>query len=893
MIDGDAKSSLRKLLLFSLCLSLASVLLPAAGLAEKGPVRQVLPNGMTVILQENRAAPVVSIQVWVKAGSAQEQDRESGLAHVHEHMLFKGTRSRGVGTIAREVEAAGGQINAFTSWEMTVYYVNMASRFMKQGIDILADIIENAAFDAQELEKEIEVILEEIRRARDIPSRRLSETFYATAYGVHPYGRPVIGTEETVRSFTREDVLHFYHKWYVPENLVWVMVGDLDPEALMPELVKKLSRIPSRPVPDLTRPVEPPQSAPRVFVQREDVKEAYLRIGFHIPDISSPDAPALDLLALVLGQGRSSRLYSTLRMQRRLVNSISAYSMTPKDPGLFILTAGLEVSDIDQALAGILEETFRLCFEPVTADELNKAKAQLERDFIYAKETVQGQARQLGYYEAIVGDLDFGRKYLERLRTVRAEDVLRVARTYIRPENLTLGTLVPKDTGEELSDEKLLQAAANRFSDVESRFKKRVMETSEAQDPFMKVRLPNGATLLIKENRAVPIVSFRAVFLGGLLSENDRNNGISNFLARMLNKGTSTMSAEEIATAVESLAGSVSGFSGRDSFGLTGETVSWNFLPVFEIFSDILLNPAFPEEHVEKTRQDVLAAIKNQEDNLAYLAFNLLWKNLYPCHPYGMDVLGMPASVEGITRQDLLEYHRRHAVSGNVVLAIVGDIDRIEARQAAERSLLALPAEPFKRSAEPCDLPIQRKAVRHVSAEKQQAHIVWGARGARHTDKDRYSLDVLDAVLSGMGGRLFTELRDQQSLAYSVTALNRQGLDPGLFAIYMATSPDKREAAIDGIREQIERIRKKGIAKEEIERAKNYLIGTHAVAIQTNAAQAAAMAFNERYGLGYGEYLEYPRHIEKVTSKKVRKAVEKYLYSDGFVEAEILPANNQ
>jgi zinc protease len=844
---------------------------------------------MTVILQENHAAPVVSIQVWVKAGSVQERDEEAGVAHVHEHMLFKGTESRGVGTIAREVEAAGGEINAYTSWEMTVYYVNMASRFKHKGIEILADIIQNAAFDEQELAKEIEVVREEIRRGKDMPARRLSETFYGTAYRTHPYGRPVIGYDEVVKDFTRDDVLRFYRNWYVPENLVWVMVGDLDAQTLMPELEKRLSRIPNRPLPEQPERVEPPQKKLRVFVQTEDAKEARVMMGFHIPSISHPDVPALDLLAQILGQGRSSRLYSSLRMQRRLVNSISTYSMTPKDPGLFVLRAGLEAKDMDQALAGMLDEMFRVCFSPVTAEELKRAKTQIESDFIYQKQTVQGQARELGYYEAIVGDLRFGEKYLERIREVGAEDLLRVASTYLRPQNMILGTLVPKTAANEVSEKKLRKRVMGAYEGARSRFAKQGDEDSETRNPVLKVQLSNGATLLVKENRAVPLVSFRAVFLGGLLSEQEKENGISNFVARMLNKGTKRMDAEAIAEEIESLAGSVSGFSGRDSLGLTGEAVSWNFLPVFEIFSDILLHPTFPEEYVEKTRQDMLAAIKNQEDSLAHVAFRLQWKALYPCHPYGMDVLGTLESVKNISREDLLAYYRKHAVSQNLVLAIVGDIDRMQAREVVERALMGLRNEPFLRSVEACDAPPQQKATQEVSAEKQQAHILVGARGARHAEPDKYRLDVLEAVLSGQGGRLFTELRDQQSLAYSVTAIHREALNPGLFTLYMATSPDKREVALDGMLQQLKRIREEAISEEELERAKNYLIGTYEVGIQTNSAQASAMAFNERYGLGYQEYMRYPQRIEEVTAEEVQQAAAKYLCSECLTETKVVP----
>jgi zinc protease len=853
------------------------------------PVRRVLSNGMTVILQENHAAPVVSIQVWVKAGSVQEKDHEAGIAHVHEHVLFKGTQERGVGEIAREVEAAGGEINAYTSWDMTVYFVNMASRFKDRGIDILADIIENAAFDAEELRKELEVIREEIRRSKDMPRTRLSEAFYSAAYSKHPYGRPVIGYDEVVKGFTREDVLRFYRNWYVPENLVWVMVGDLDANALLPELEARLSRIPSRPAPPKEKTAEPPQAEPRAVLLKEDAKEAALQIGFHIPGISHPDVPALDLLAQVLGHGRSSRLYSSLRMQRRLVNSISAYSMTPKEPGLFILSAGLEAPDIDSALAGMLEETFRMRFERVTAQELKKAKTQIQSDFIYQQQTVQGQARELGSYEAIVGDLGFGEQYLARVRSVGAEDVLRVARTYFHPDNLTLGTLVPRKAADGVSEKRLLKVVAGTYKSMEDRFAEERDRTPGPESPVLEVRFPNGATLLVKENRAVPLVSLQAAFLGGLLSENPGDNGISNFVARMLNKGTERRSAEAIAEEVESLAGSISGFSGRDSFGLSGETVAWNFLPLFEVFSDILLNPAFPEEYVEKTRKDVLAAIKNQEDSLDSLAFLLLWKTLYPCHPYGMDILGTRKGLQGFTRADLLAYYRKHAVSRNVVLAIVGDIDRMQAREAAEQLLMGLPDEPFVRSIEACDARPVREAMQQVSAEKQQAHILVGARGARHSDREKYSLDVLDAVLSGQGGRLFTELRDRQSLAYSVTALHREAVNEGLFALYMATSPDKKETATDGMLEQIRRVREQGVSDEELERAKNFLIGTYEVGIQTNSAQASAMAFNELYGLGYAEYMEYPRRVAGVTANEVKEAAEKYLCADCLSRAEIVP----
>ena len=879
--------------LAAVILLLVPIALPAQGFSNKPPVRRVLANGMVVILQENPSAPVVSIQVLVRTGSTDEKDQEAGIAHLHEHMLFKGTAGRGVGVIATEVEAAGGEINAYTSWENTVYFIDMASRFMDKGIDILADIIENAAFDPVELEKEKEVVLEEIRRSKDDPESRLSEAFFAKAYTVHPYRRPVIGLKETVQSVTRQDVLQFYRRWYVPENMIWVMAGNLDSERVLPLLESRLSRISTNRVPDREKIHEPPQTHPRAFLLQEDVKESSIRIGFHIPEITHPDVPALDLLAQILGQGRSSRLYQALRMQKRVVNSIGAYSMTPRDPGMLIVSASLETKDTGEALEGILKEVFRTAFEPIDGAELRRAKVQIERDFIYQQETVGGQARELAYYQNVSGDLEFGQKYLQRLREVRGDDILHVAKKYLDPGNMTIGVLLPTSSETTWTEETILAAAARAHSELEDTYERKTNQSEKSADPVVRLQLPNGARLLLKESHDVPLVSFRAAFLGGLLTESRETNGISSFTASLLTSGTSSRSASQIAEEIESLAGSLSGFSGRDSIGLTGEVVSWNFMQAFELFSDVLLHPSFPQEEIEKKRQDILAAIKNQEDNPAGLVFRLLWKALYDKCPYGMDPLGTAETIQKITRDELESHYRRHAVPNNLVLAVVGDLVPEDTVKAAEELLEGLPDDiPFERSMvnwKECSSALSSELTQRVSAEKLQAHLIVGGRGTIHTDPDRYSLAVLDAILSGQGGRLFLDLRDRQSLAYSVTSFTREGMEPGALGVYIATSPDKREQAYQGIHKQLRQIRDHKVSSEELERAKNYLIGTYELGLQSHSAQAAVIAHDELYGLGCEAYRHYAERVQAVTARDVRRVARKYLNAERLVKVLVLP----
>ena len=671
------------------------------------------------------------------------------------------------------------------------------------------------------------------------------------------------------------------------------MAGDLNPEELLPKLEQRLGKMPARRPPLLIRTEEPPQTEPRVLILKEEVAESHLKMGFHIPGISHPDVPALDLLAQILGQGNSSRLYRAFRLKKRLVNSVYAYSLTPRDAGLFLVGASLEAQDMNKAVSGILEEVLRIGFEPVDPEELKTAKALIESDFIYQMETVQGQARELGYYQVAVGDLDFGKQYLQRLRAVRSEDLLRVARTYFRPNNLTLAVLVPKSAEESFSEQALLKGAEKSYKDLESSLlEDETQRDGTGKDAVFETRLPNGALLLVKENRGVPLVSIKAVFLGGLLSENKETDGISNFTARMLTKGTRTRTADQISQGIESLGGSVYGFSGRNSFGLTSSVVSWNFLPAFEIFSDVLLHPEFPEEHVEKIRKDILAAIKNKEDNLAHLAFQLFWKNLYPCHPYGMEMPGTPETINRISRNDLVDYYRREAVAPNLVLAVVGDVDSREVTESAERLLEGLSNKAFELPSPLCNEEPKKEAIKRVSPDKLQAHILVGARGTSFSDRERFSLDVLQAVLAGQGGRLFMNLRDRQSLAYTVTAFNQDAYDPGAFGLYIATKPENFQKALEGIHRELNRVREEKIPKDELARAKNYLVGSYDLSIQTNAAQASLMASFERYGLGYSAYQLYPKHIQAVTARDVQKAARKYLCPDCLVEAVVIPEGN-
>jgi zinc protease len=850
--------------------------------------RYTLPNGLTVVFEEQHAARVAAFQVWVKAGSADERPDQAGLAHLHEHMLFKGTAKRGPGVIARDVEAHGGEINAWTSFDQTVYHIVIASQFARMGLDILGDAIRSSAFDADELAREIEVVCEEIKRSQDTPARRASRDLFSTAYQVHPYRAPVIGTAESVRSFTRPKVLEFYHRHYTPRNLVLSAVGDFSEADLRKWVDELFGGDWGRPFEGhVERSQEPAVTKRRVLLRPDDVKEAYINLGFLIPRAEHPDVPALDALAMLAGQGEASRLVLEVKRKRNLVNDVHAYAYTPRDPGLFGTTLTLPPAKVPQALEETTRVLATLRSQPVPADELATVKSLIEAEAIYQRETVQGLARKMGHYQSSMGDLEAEARYYEAVAQLTPERIQEVAQRYLRFDQAVLTGLLPPGTDfrQEQAEEILDRVAREAPTPTERRVPKatpaapalRVGKATASPGKIVEERLPSGARIVVREERAVPLFAMRAVFPGGLRYERQEDNGLTTLLSRTLTRGTPSHDAEEISHLIDSYAGSLSGQGGRNSVGLRGEFLSRHFEPAFRLFSDCLLHPSFPETEVARERGLLLQDILTREDKPSGLAFDLFNRTLFRTHPYRLSTLGEQASVERMGPEALKAYHAAYMDPSQLTLSVVGDV-RVD-------EVLALAHEHFGRargSAKPAPQVAPEAPPESARSDKRvlnraQAHLVLGFQAARVNDAWRHPLEVLSTLLSGQGGRLFVELRDKRSMAYTVSSFAVEGVDPGYFAVYMGTSPEKLEAALDGIRNELTRVRDEPIPEAELERAKQHLIGTHEIGLQRNGARATLLALDACYGLGMENFLHYADRVAAVRAEDVREVARRVI----------------
>jgi zinc protease len=859
------------------------------------PVRYRLENGLTVVLQPSTMAKVVAFQAWVDVGSADEPPELAGIAHVFEHMLFKGTERRGVGQIAQEVEAAGGEINAWTSFDQTVYHLVLASRFFDTGLDILGDALFHSSFDPGELERELKVVLEEVKQGEDNPSRVVTQALFASAYQKHPYRRPVIGSSRTVKTFTRERLLDFFHKHYVAPNITLVVVGDFDVTTAKKKIAAIFGSAPGHHPPPGPERSEPAQRATRTVVVQQDVREAQLTMAFHIPPLKHEDTAALDVASILLGQGDSSRLAVQVKRAQQSVNEAWAYAYTPRDPGLFVVGATLPWAKLDEALAALGEQTFRLAHDEVSAVELEKAQAIIAADAIYQKETVQGQARKLGFFETVTGDLGYEAAYHAAVRTVTPSRIREVAARWLKPENATVAVLAPKNESARDLEARLNAGLEHASSGAAERFAARAAaaagKASAATSPEAKqVKLPSGVRLIVMREPSVGLVAMRAVWVGGLRYEDEKWNGVNNLIAGLMTRGTRTRSGDELAHEVEAMAGSIGGFSGKNSFGMRAEMLAVSWERGLEILADSILQPAFAEEEVEKERRHILEELRNQEDNIAGEAFRLFHQTLYKKHPYRLDVLGTQASVSALSRRRLLDYYRRNMAVSGMTLAVVGDVNPDAVIQKA-RALFG--GKKVAEDAKPT--PPQRETVSDGPHQvfrfqnKQQAHVVYGFPGCDLRDKDRFALEVLATILSGQGGRLFLELRDKRGLAYRVSAHAVEGIDPGYFAVYIATSPQNLEVAVSGIQDELSRMAATPPPAAELDRAKRYLVGAHEISLQRRASLASTIAFNACYGLGWDEYTRYAPSILAVTAEDVQRVARRFLDPKRAVVATIKP----
>lgn len=814
-----------------------------------------LPNGLTVIIKEDHSAPVASVQVWCETGSITEDKQlGAGLSHILEHMLFKGTKTRKPNEIALAVQNMGGYINAYTSFERTVYWIDTPAKGVSTAIDILSDAMMNSTLPEEEYTKEQEVIRREFAMGQDNPDRMSSLTMMATAYREHPYRHPVIGHIDVYNKLTRDDVLAYYKARYVPNNLFFVIVGDVDSNKVYEQIKTYFAAYPRQKLAPVFVPQEPLQLGRREEHKEFPTELTRLQMAWHIPEQTHPDVPSLDLLSLILGSGRSSRLYQTLREQEGLVHGIQAWSYTPGDPGLFGIGATLDPDKREATQAAILAALATIKTSGVTAEELAKAKRRTLSSHLNGLSTTRGQASDLGLNWQATRNLNYTRDYLDAIQKVTVEDITRVLNTYFGDNNLTITSLNPPGT---------LKPAETKA-------------VAPASNEIQKFTLSNGLRLLVREDPRLPLVAAVATFKAGLLVESPENNGINRLFSKTILKGTKERDAQQIAEEIESLGGSIGAEAGNNSVSASINVMQPDLGKGLTILADVLQNPTFPEKAIAREKEAQLANIKAEEEAMTSVARNAMRRSLFPGHPFGLPSNGTAETVESLTGDDLVEFHKKTIVGNNGVLAVFGNVKAEEVRKLVENTFAALPAGEPLLNEPPRPKKFSKAKEVEVIKEKAQAIVMIGYRGTDLFSADRHALELIDVASSDLGSRFFVRIREKLGLAYFVGSSQAPGLVPGPFVFYLGTAPEKVEAVKAEFLDEIKQLAKEGLTKEELTRAKEKLLGQQEIRNQSNDAFAHACALDELYGLGYDSYKNLRAKVEAITLDQVKEVAQKY-----------------
>jgi len=824
----------------------------------------VLKNGVTALIRESHASKVVTCQVLIKTGSVYEgKYTGGGLSHYLEHVVSGGSTSRFTEEEAKlKLEEMGGASNAYTTYDHTGYYIKTTRSHVNDALSMLISYVTACKFEPTECEREKQVILEEFQLRDNYPSRQLWSLFMKMAYLAHPVRYPVIGEKEIFIKTDRNDLVDYYRTWYTPQNMVITVVGDVDKEKTLNDILDLAGLLQraagSPPVVSTETPQLAYRYGERVSLQ---ARLARIQMGFRTVRLTHPDLYPLDVLALILGEGRTSRLYQTVCDKMGLALEIDAFSWTPPFvEGQLLLSMTLSgQNNVEKVIDAVLKELSVIKDRSVGVDELERAKRRVVAQYIFDSQSTENQARQLATDWISTGDPYFSDKYVDRIKKVTRSDIQRVAQKYLRNDRLTVAVLKP-------SVPKV----------ISQKIPSRPRPTLQVQ----KRVLSNRMTLLLKQNPAFPIVTLKLFSRGGLRFDPPDKPGLCHFMTSLLTKGTRNRSKFEIAKTLEDLGGSINSNSGENTLAVSVTVLKKDFDIALNLLADVVLNPTFPLDEIEKQRRDTLLAIKRLNEDWITEVIRLFKKHYFRRHPYRNDILGTAKSVREFSQAEIRELYRSIIMPNNTVLAVYGDIDPDSVIKKVERAFSDFQPRILEQPIIENETEvIDDDVIFETLTDKTSAAIFVGYNGLTVFDPDRPVLDVIDAIVSGIGypsGWLHDALRGgDRSLVYYVHAYPHYGIDGGYFGIIAQTTPDHLDRVQKIILEKMALIQDEEVDEATLNRAKGICITMHQINLEINGAQASSDAINEVMGLGYDYDQKYPDLIRRVTANDVKRVAQR------------------
>lgn len=828
-----------------------------------------LDNGQTVVVQEVKNNPIVTIDTWIKTGSIDEEDSNNGVAHFLEHLFFKGTKTHEPGEFDKILETKGAITNAATSKDFTHYYITIPSKDFDLAMDLHGDMILHPLIPRKEMEKERKVVLEEISKDLNSPTKIMQDNLNSMLYTTHPYKRKVIGRSDVIETITRDQVLSFYNKNYSPSNMVTVIIGDVDAnhaiektkEAFNAEYKKQTKTIYTK---------EAPLTKQQKKVEYLDTESGYMVIGFRGTPIDDKDSYALDVLATILGDGRSSVLNQVLKEKKRIAFSVDAGNSTFRDDGIFYISANYEPTKCKIVQDTIFNEIEKIQKNGITDDQLKLAKNIIERSTYYSRESITNIATEIGYTMALTNDIKFYDTYLDNIKNVSKEDVKKVAEKYLGINRSAVSIVLPKSAKEVPVASLTQQAPATA---------ELVSENAQTQ----KYKLSDGATMLYTPNNVNDIIAISIYAKGGQLAE--QKAGTANLTATAMMRGTKNYTSLELSQVLEDNGIKIQPSASADAFAINVLTTKDEYDKTLELLNEVVNNATFEDYEIDKVKTEKLNTIKRNKDVPLQRAIEEYRDLIYQNSPYSISSKILEKNIPNITKEDIINYYNSIFAPKNLVISINGNIDKDKTIQDLNNIFKP------KENAKNFDFAQYNSKIPTVTTPRQTIQKVpttetawillgWQTNGVLN-EKDYATLQVIDSLLgSGMSSRLFKDLREQEGLAYQLGSGYSPNVLRGSFLLYIGTNPQTLDKAKSGLFAEITRLKTEYVGDKELQDAKEKLLGNYVIGLETNLDKASNIGWYEASTRGYEFKDKYEKLINSVTDSDIIEIANKYFTDD-------------
>jgi len=828
-----------------------------------------LPNGQTLVVYEIHNNPIVTIDTWIKTGSINETDKNNGISHFLEHLFFKGTKAHPTGEMDRILESKGAVVNAATSKDYTHYYITIPAENFDTALDLHSDMLLNPQIPRKELEQERKVVIEEISKDGNTPSKKVYDNLNKLMYTHHPYKRKVIGTAENVGTMRREEILEYFNKFYSPSNMITVIIGDIDTSKVVNKVQNSFNQPYKKPVKSCFKKEHQLQTQKR-NIEYTDTQSGYMLIGFRGADINDKATFALDVLSEILGGSKSSRLYKDIKEQKGLAYAISASNGSFRDDGLFYISANFTPQNSDKLEKAIFDDIAYIQKYGITEEELQRAKNKIIQDTYYSRESTANIASELGYIMTLTGSSNLYNTYIDGIKKVTICDVQSAAQKYLGLNKSAISLVLPESA-------KNVQKIENKTHTY--------TKISEATG-ISKYQIDNGATLLINENKNNDIIAISIIAKGGEFIEKTAGEGT--LAARVMMKGTKKYSSQELAQIMDENGIEITPACDSDYFIINVQTTTAQIDKTLEILEELLNNALFDDYELEKTRSEILSRIKQRRDVPMNVAIENFKTAIYEGSVYSQSNKVLEKTLPKVTRTDVTSYYKRILDPKNIIISINGNVDPKKMAESFGSMLQLKDAAKFDFSNYSVTKLNSPKIISQQIKDLETSWLFIGWQAASVQEKkDFVTLKVINTILgSGLSSRLYRNLRESDGLAYQLGSSYSPKMLGGIFMTYIGTNPNTLEYSKAKMLEEINKLKSEFVSDAELQDAKDRLKGGFIIALETNSEKATNVGFFEAYGFGYDFLKNYTKMIDEVTASDIVRVANKY-FTPNMVQSDI------